>query len=159
MRGSVPLDCRRSMAVWSIVRRRSVRRAVTRVVAAVAVAAVATVGLTTTAVAQDRYTDVNSRTHSSHKANIETLERLGVFDGTECGARKFCPDDPIKRWAVAVWIVRVIDGKDPFPATKSRFADVGNNEWWMPYTERLADLKITVGCKTSPLRYCPDDGP
>ena len=144
------------MAVWSIVRRRSARRAATRVVAVVAVAAVAAVGLTTTAVAQDRYTDVNSRTHSSHKANIETLEQLGVFDGTECGARKFCPDGPIKRWAVSVWIVRVIDGKDPFPVTKSRFADVGDNEWWMPYVERLADLKITVGCKTNPLRYCPD---
>jgi len=37
---------------------------------------------------------------------------LGVFDGTECGARKFCPDEPAKRWAVAVWIVRVIDGRD-----------------------------------------------
>ena len=144
------------MAFWSIVRRRSARRAATRVVAAVAVAAVATMGLATMAVAQDRYTDVNSRTHSSHKANIETLERLGVFDGTECGARKFCPDGPIKRWAVSVWIVRVIDGKDPFPVTKSRFADVGDNEWWMPYVERLADLKITVGCKTNPLRYCPD---
>ena len=113
-------------------------------------------GLATMAVAQDRYTDVSSRTHSSHKANIETLEQLGVFDGTECGARKFCPDDPIKRWAVSVWIVRVIDGKDPFPVTESRFADVGDNEWWMPYVERLADLKITVGCKTNPLRYCPD---
>ena len=144
------------MAVGHITRRRSVRRAATRVVAAVTVAAIAAVGLTTPAGAQDRYTDVNSRTHSSHKANIETLERLGVFDGTECGARKFCPDGPIKRWAVAVWIVRVIDGKDPFPVTKSRFADVGDNEWWMPYVERLADLKITVGCKTDPLRYCPD---
>ena len=144
------------MTVGHITRRRSVRRAAARVVAVVTVAAIAAVGLTTTAVAQDRYTDVNSRTHSSHKANIETLEQLGVFDGTECGARKFCPDGPIKRWAVAVWIVRVIDGKDPFPATKSRFADVGDNEWWMPYTERLADLKITVGCKTDPLRYCPD---
>ena len=144
------------MAAWSIVRRRSARRAVTRVVAAVAVGAVAAVGVATTAVAQDRYTDVSSRMHSSHKANIETLEQLGVFDGTECGARKFCPDDPIKRWAVAVWIVRVVDGKDPFPVKKSRFADVGDNEWWMPYVERLADLKITVGCKTNPLRYCPD---
>ena len=48
-----------------------------------------------------------------HGANIYALEGLGVFDGTECGARKFGPDEPAKRWAVAVWIVRVIDGRDP----------------------------------------------
>ena len=156
MKGSVTLDFRRSMAVWSIVRRRSVRRAATRVVAAVTVAAIAAVGLATMAVAQDRYTDVNSTSHSSHKANIEALEQLGVFDGTECGARKFCPNEPAKRWVVAVWIVRVIDGEDPYPVKKSRFADVDDDEWWMPYVERLVDLGITVGCKTNPLRFCPD---
>jgi hypothetical protein len=90
-----------------------------------------------------------------HGANIYALEGLGVFDGTECGARKFCPDEPAKRWAVAVWIVRVIDGRDPVPVEKSRFADVDDNEWWMPYVERLADLQITAGCKTGPVRFCP----
>ena len=116
--------------------------------------AVAAAGLATTAAAQDRFTDVSS---GSHKANIEALETLGVFDGTECGARRFCPTDPAKRWAVAVWIVRVVDGRDPYPVQKSRFADVDDDEWWMPYVERLADLGVTVGCKQSPLRYCPDD--
>ena len=118
-------------------------------------AAVASAGLATTAVAQDRYTDVTSSSHSSHNANIEALEEEGVFDGTECGARRFCPDEPANRWTVAVWIVRVVDGRDPFPVKESRFADVNNNEWWMPYVERLADLGITVGCKQDPLRFCP----
>ena len=124
-----------------------------RIVATAAVAAVAAAGLATTAAAQDRYTDVDG---GHHGANIEALEQAGVFDGTECGARKFCPGDPAKRWAVAVWIVRVIDGVDPFPVKESRFADVDDDEWWMPYVERLADLQITAGCKTNPLRFCPD---
>jgi len=55
-----------------------------------------------------------------------------VFDGTECGARRFCPGEPARRWVVAVWIVRVIDGRDPVPVEESRFADVDDNEWWMP---------------------------
>ena len=143
--------------MWSINRRRSARRAAMQIVASVTMATVATAGLATTASAQDRYTDVTSRSHSSHKAYIEALEESGVFDGTECGARRFCPDEPAKRWTAAVWIVRVIDGVDPFPVTQSRFADVHDDEWWMPYVERLADLGITVGCKTNPLRFCPDE--
>ncbi len=144
------------MADWSITRRRSARRAAKRILAATIVAAVAAAGLATTASAQGRYTDVTSSSHGSHIANIEALEALGVFDGTECGARKFCPGDPAKRWTVAVWIVRVIDGKDPFPVARSRFVDVDDDEWWMPYVERLADLGITVGCTQNPLRFCPD---
>ena len=144
------------MADWRITCRRSARLTAMRIVAATAAAAVAAASLATTASAQDRYTDVSSSSNSSHKANIEALEEQGVFDGTECGARRFCPNEPAKRWTVAVWIVRVVDGKDPFPVERSRFADVDNDEWWMPYVERLADLGVTVGCRQNPLRYCPD---
>ena len=56
------------MAVWSIARQRSARRAATRLVVSAVVAAVAAVGLATTAAAQDGFTDVTSL---SHKANIE----------------------------------------------------------------------------------------
>ena len=144
----------RGMAVWRIVRWGSARRAVTRVVVAVAVTAVAAVGLATTAAAQDGFTDVTSR---SHKANIEALAEMGLFDGTECGERKFCQDDPALRWTVAVWIVRALDGVDPPAVSQSRFADVDSDQWWMPYVERLADLGITVGCKRDPRRFCPDE--
>lgn len=143
------------MAVCSITRRRSARRTAIRIVATVAVAAVATTGLATLAAAQNRYTDVDGA--SVHASNIEALDRLGVFDGTQCGARRFCPGEAAKRWAIAVWIVRVVDGQDPPPVKKSRFADVDDSEWWMPYVERLADLGITTGCKQNPLRYCPDE--
>ena len=117
-------------------------------------AAVAAVGLATTAVAQDGFTDVTSL---SHKANIEALAETGLFEGTECGEQQFCPDEPAKRWTVAVWIVRALDGGDPPEVDESRFADVDDDEWWMPYVERLADLRITVGCKLEPLRFCPDE--
>ena len=142
------------MAVWSIVRRRLARRAASRLVASAVVAAVAAMGLATTAAAQSGFTDVHS---GSHKANIEALAEMGLFEGTECGEQQFCPSDPAKRWTVAVWIVRALDGADPPEVDESRFADVDDDEWWMPYVERLADLRITVGCQLEPLRFCPDE--
>ena len=99
------------MAVWRI-RRRSARRAATRLVTSAIVAAVAAVGLATTAAAQSGFTDV---TGGSHKANIEALAEMGLFEGTERGEQQFCPDDPANRWTVAVWIVRALDGADPPP--------------------------------------------
>ena len=116
----------RGMAVWRI-RRRLARRAATRLVASAIVAAVAAVGLATTAAAQSGFTDVTS---GSHKANIEALAEMGLFEGTECGEQQFCPADPANRWTVAVWIVRALDGADPPPVTESRFADVDDDEWW-----------------------------
>ena len=56
---------------------------------------------------------------------------------------------------MAVWTVRLIDGRDPVPVQESRFADVALDAWWMPHVERLADLGITRGCSSEPLMFCP----
>ena len=97
--------------------------------------------------------------HFAHE-HIAALEADGIFDGTECGYRRFCPGDHLPRWTMAVWLVRIIDGADP-PAQPSRFVDVSaatlpaNHTWWIPHVERLAQLGITAGCATSPARFCP----
>ena len=85
---------------------------------------------------------------------VEALESRGVFEGTEC-AEGFCPHQPLPRWQMAVWLVRALEEAEP-QATVSRFADVESDLWWMPYAERLAELEITVGCRSEPLSYCPD---
>ncbi len=56
-----------------------------------------------------------------------------------------------------MWLVRVIDKTEPTAVEASRFADVDNDRWWMPYVERLADLGITKGYATQPARYCPTE--
>ena len=94
-------------------------------------------GLATTAAAQSGFTDTDS---SSHRADIETLTQMGLFERTECADEQFCPNDPAKRWVVAVWLVRALDGGDPPPLDESRFADVDDDEWWLPHVERLAQL-------------------
>lgn len=91
-----------------------------------------------------------------HRPNIEFLASEGVFEGTECSLGKFCPGEPVPRWVVAVWLVRLLEGGDPAPRVASRFADVDAQLWWSPFVERLADLGVTRGCATTPsARFCP----
>ena len=92
----------------------------------------------------------------THRANVEVLAEKGIFDGTECATGRFCPDLPIQRWVMAVWLVRALDGADPAPADPARFADVDERAWWAVHVERLAKLGITQGCATEPARFCPE---
>jgi len=93
---------------------------------------------------------------SVHEAALEALAGRGILDGTECGDNRICPNDAIERWAMAVWLVRAIDRREPPAVSTSRFADVDTDEWWLPYVERLAELRITAGCALGPPRFCPD---
>ena len=92
-----------------------------------------------------------------HRSAVESLADQGVFEGTECTPGEFCPADPVERWVVAVWLVRILDGTDPAVVSASRFADVDTAHWWARYVERLADLGVTAGCDTEPLRFCPHE--
>ena len=88
--------------------------------------------------------------------DVEALAGLGVLDRTGCGEGLFCPHEPIVRWVMAVWLVRVLDGADPDPAAAVRFSDVDASVWWSAHVERLAELGVTVGCGDGS-RFCPDD--
>ena len=102
-------------------------------------------------------------TDSSHAANIAQLKAAGVFEGTECAAGRFCPNDQLSRRTFAVWMVRVLDGDqapgfvDLAVGGESPFADVGANEPEALFIKRLAGLRVTTGCASEPVRrYCPD---
>ena len=111
--------------------------------------------------ADSPYTDAGDAGSDTETA-IRELHPLGVFTGTECEANKICPTDDLTRWVAAVWMVRILDGEEPAAITESRFSDVNaspmweESMWFAPHVERLAELEITVGCDTDPLRYCPD---
>ena len=92
-----------------------------------------------------------------HRANVETLAERGILDGTECAPGQFCPNKPIHRWVMAVWLVRAVDEIEPGAVETSRFVDVDVEAWWMPFVERLADLGITRGCALEPARFCPTE--
>ena len=101
---------------------------------------------------------------SVHQPSIDALAKFGVesgvdvFAGTGCAdSDELCPQEPLLRWEMAVWLVRVLDRADPPATNSSRFADVDANAWWAPHAERLAELGIVIGCETEPLQLCPDD--
>ena len=92
----------------------------------------------------------------THEPAVEALAELGIFEGTECEDDLFCPGDPIERWVIAVWLIRVLGG-EVTPTETSRFTDVDASEWWSPHAEELANREITTGCETEPPTYCPDE--
>ena len=86
---------------------------------------------------------------------VKALADKGVFVGTECDGGMFCPHDPLPRWQMAVWIVRVLDGGEPSPINNYRFKDVDEDDWYAPHVERMHQLNVTRGCGDGS-GFCPD---
>ena len=93
-----------------------------------------------------------------HQESVEALEEAELLEGTACGRNRFCPTEPILRWVMAVWLVRLLDGADAQPEGTPRFADVDPERGSAPYVERLAELEVTLGCRTEPEpHFCPNE--
>jgi len=102
------------------------------------------------------WTDTFSGDSGELEFALNDLYHREVLDGTECARMATCPTEPLKRWEMAVWLVRSIDQRAPAAVDATRFADVDADQWWAPYVERLAALEVTDGCRREPLSYCPD---
>ena len=94
---------------------------------------------------------------TEHGWDLRHLAGRGILDNTECGSYRICPNDPIKRWVIAVWLVRVVDGTDPEPLGYNRFEDVHPGLQWAAHTERLAELNVTDGCSGGRALFCPQE--
>ncbi len=101
------------------------------------------------------FDDINAS--DAHFAAVRALAADGVLAGTLCEPLRFCGGEALPRWMMAVWLVRVVDGRDPAPVASSRFADVDPGLWWARHAERLAELGVTRGCSQAPVRFCPQD--
>ena len=118
--------------------------------------AVLVASIAPTAAAQDAPVGFSDVTGGIHKPAIDALAARGVFEGTECAEGTFCPRGEMKRWTMAVWLVRILDEQEPSTVEESSFADVDFEKWWLSHVERLAELAATRGCFVDPLRFCPD---
>ena len=132
---------------------------VRRRIALLAALAVAASVLAHTPAAATSDTTVQAAAAGVHQPAVDALaalENVDVFAGTGCAdGDGLCPHEPLSRWEMAVWLVRVIERADP-PATLSRYDDVDSGEWWAAHAERLAQFGIDPGCGTRPLRFCGD---
>ena len=108
------------------------------------------------AAAQDSSGAFSDDDGAYYEAPFDALAERGILTGTECAEGQICPGDPIKRSTMAVWLGRALTGSEPTDTGTSRFADVDADHWTAPHIERFAELGVTLGCATDPLRYCPD---
>ncbi len=91
-------------------------------------------------------------------AYIQSLTANGITGG--CGGGNYCPEDPVTRAEMAVFLLRGLYGGGYAPPPFSGvygFADVGPNHWAAAWIEQLYSEGVTGGCAQNPLRYCPED--
>jgi hypothetical protein len=87
-------------------------------------------------------------------AFVEALAAEGITSG--CAPGLYCPDDPITRAQMAVFLLvaRHGPGWTPPAPTGTVFTDVPAGHWAGAFIEALAAEGITTGC--GPQTYCPD---
>jgi len=85
---------------------------------------------------------------------IQKLRDLGISAG--CGGGDYCPNDPVTRGEMAVFVIAARYGAIPFsyPSTPY-FADVPPSSIYFPFVQKMAQLGITGGCSVG--MYCPGD--
>ncbi len=86
---------------------------------------------------------------------IEDLAASGITAG--CGSGKYCPENPVTRAQMAVFLERGMRGSDfsPPAATDNVFLDVAAGDFAASFIEQLFLDGITAGCGGN--NYCPND--
>ena len=92
---------------------------------------------------------------------VELLFRKGTTTGCtpldpNGGSRLYCPNEPVTRRDMAVFIIRSLN-ETPFDNPTPTFSDVPANMFGYGHVERFYQLGVTTGCAVAPLRYCPLD--
>ena len=84
---------------------------------------------------------------------IVRVARAGITTG--CGTGGFCPDAPVTRAQMAIFMLRAEHGVvyHPPPATGTVFADVAKTSFGSAWIEQFGAEGITKGCGGG--NYCP----
>jgi trimeric autotransporter adhesin len=85
---------------------------------------------------------------------IEELARRGVASG--CGGGNFCPQNPVTRAQMSVFVLRTLDpALNPPACTTPVFNDVPASDPFCRWIEELVRRGVTSGCGGG--NYCPND--
>jgi hypothetical protein len=101
------------------------------------------------------FTDVTPATVGQAACDfIEAFANAGVTGG--CGNGNFCPNDPVSRGQMAVFIETAIGAPVPACGATPRFGDVPVGDPFCSFIEKLAADGITGGCGAG-ANFCPND--
>jgi photosystem II stability/assembly factor-like uncharacterized protein len=102
------------------------------------------------------FSDVNTETVGDAVCRfIEDFASAGITGG--CGSGKFCPNDPVTRAQMAVFIEAAL-GASPAPSCAGMFSDVNaetTGDGFCRFIEDFATRGITGGCGGG--NYCPNN--
>ena len=91
---------------------------------------------------------------------VRAFYYAGITTGCGVSPLRYCPENPVTHAAMAVFVLRTIEGSSYTPPPASHyFADlpVTGKEWMEPWVDEFYRRGITGGCAASPLRYCPEN--
>jgi hypothetical protein len=94
------------------------------------------------------------------EAWVDQFYSEGITSGCNTNPLIYCPEKPVTRAAMAVFILRALEGASYTPPPPSHyFADmpVTDKEWMEPWVDEFYRRGITTGCGTGPLIYCPEN--
>jgi len=87
---------------------------------------------------------------------IKQLASDGITIG--CGVGNYCPEDPVTRAQMAIFLLRAKNGTaytPPVVGASTGFNDVFIDDWAAAWIKQLAAEGITSGCGNG--NYCPED--
>jgi hypothetical protein len=89
---------------------------------------------------------------SYYDTAITAMAQKGITAG--CGSNGYCPQNPVTRDQMAIFMVRAVFGGDNFTySTTPYFTDVTPTTFGFKWIQKLKELGITAGCGTG--LYCP----
>jgi len=88
---------------------------------------------------------------------IEAAYREGYVAGCSSDPMRFCPNDPLSRAEISVFVDRGIHGPDFVPIWENAqiFGDVLLGDWFYEWVNVLWEDGNTSGCQLDGLAYCP----
>jgi hypothetical protein len=107
-------------------------------------------------IAQPLFTDIPPGFWAAE--HIYKIYYAGITSGCSQNPLMYCPEDPVTRAQMAVFLVRGIHGSDFIPPPASGiFGDVPVDHWAADWIEQFYNDGITSGCRQSPPLYCPEN--
>lgn len=92
--------------------------------------------------------------------HVQSIYDAGITTGcstdASSGLKAFCPDQPVTRGEMAIFLLKSIGHIGDLPTShQGYFTDVHAGQWFAPYVEHLYEHGMTTGCNTFPRMFCP----